>query len=271
MKDVTIISMFAENDDKKSYDFQEIFDDKLDIQIGDVYKLGNHYIMCGDATNPEHVKKLMNNNYADLLLTDPPYNVNYEGATVDKLTIQNDNMDDSTFRLFLRNAFHNAFSHLKDGASYYIFHADIEGYNFRGALIDNDIILRQTLIWAKNSLVLGRQDYHWQHEPILYGWKGGASHNWYSDRKQTTLLNFNRPQRNELHPTIKPLDLLIYLITNSTKKGDSVLDLFGGSGSTLLAAEHTNRSAFIMELDPQFVNVIINNYKRLTGIKEVKQ
>lgn len=270
MSKFTKISMFASNDDNIDFEFQTTFNDAIDIKHGDIFKLGNHYLMCGDATNIDDLKRLMGDKKADMLLTDPPYNVDYKGGTVDELTISNDNLSDSVFRLFLKDAFSNVFKYLKEGGSYYIFHASSESYNFIGALLDNNIILRQILIWVKNTLVLGRQDYHWQHEPILYGWKCGASHKWYSDRRQTTTLFFDKPLRNELHPTIKPLDLLIYLIGNSTKKGDIIVDTFGGSGTTLIASELTGRYSYLMELSPSYCNVIINNYTRLTGIKPVK-
>jgi site-specific DNA-methyltransferase (adenine-specific) len=196
----------------------------------------------------------MAGNLADLFLSDPPYNVAYEGGT--GMTIQNDNMGDSEFKNFLSAAFKNAVEVMKPGAGYYIFHADSEGYNFRGACIAADLKVRQCLVWKKDSLVLGRQDYHWLHEPVLYGWKDGAAHNWYSDRKQTTILEFDRPKKSELHPTTKPVEMLIYLIKNSSKKGDCVTDLFGGSGSTLIAAEQTGRKAYLMELDEKYCDVI---------------
>jgi site-specific DNA-methyltransferase (adenine-specific) len=221
---------------------------------GEIYQLGNHRLMCGDSTDPDHVKVLMAGNLADLFLSDPPYNVAYEGGT--GMTIQNDNMGDSEFKNFLSAAFKNAVEVMKPGAGYYIFHADSEGYNFRGACIAADLKVRQCLVWKKDSLVLGRQDYHWLHEPVLYGWKDGAAHNWYSDRKQTTILEFDRPKKSELHPTTKPVEMLIYLIKNSSKKGDCVTDLFGGSGSTLIAAEQTGRKAYLMELDEKYCDVI---------------
>jgi site-specific DNA-methyltransferase (adenine-specific) len=234
-------------------------------KYGDVYQLGKHRLMCGDSTSIDDVEKLMNGAKVDLLITDPPYNVNYEGATKDKLTIMNDKMDNDNFRQFLLDAFKCADNVMKDGAAFYIWHADSEGYNFRGACFDVGWTVRQCLIWNKNSLVLGRQDYHWKHEPCLYGWKDGASHNWYGDRKQTTVLDFDRPSRNAEHPTMKPIPLFDYQIQNNTKKGDIVLDLFGGSGTTLMASEQNERSAYLMELDPRYISVIIERYINFTG------
>lgn len=212
----------------------------------------------------------MDGKQADLYLTDPPYNVDYNGKTDDALTIQNDNMADLDFRAFLFAAFAAADEVIKPGAAFYIWHADIEGYNFRGACRDIGWTLRQCLIWAKNTLVLGRQDYHWQHEPCLYGWKDGAAHNWYADRKQTTVLEFDKPQRNGEHPTMKPVDLFSYQIGNSTKIGDIVLDSFGGSGTTLIACESMGRSAYISELDGKYVDVIVKRYIKTTGNHDIK-
>ena len=234
---------------------------------GDLYQLGNHRLLCGDSTSLDDVAKLMGGEQADMLLTDPPYNVAYEGATEDKLTIQNDDMEDEDFRQFLRDVYASADSAMKPGASFYIWHADSEGYNFRGAAHDVGWTIRQCLIWNKNTLVLGRQDYHWKHEPCLYGWKDGASHNWYGNRKQTTVMDFDKPSRNGEHPTMKPVPLFAYQMEMSSKKGDSVLDLFGGSGTTMIAAEQLGRNAYLMELDPRYVDVIVNRWEELTGQK----
>lgn len=255
----------------------EAQDDDFDVtppeepksKLGDIYQLGRHRLMCGDSTSVEDVEKLMDGTRVDLLLTDPPYNVAYEGKTKDALTIENDNMDNDNFRDFLRSAFYSADNVMKEGAVFYIWHADSEGYNFRGACFDIGWKVRQCLIWCKNSMVMGRQDYHWQHEPCLYGWKEGASHLWASDRKQTTILNFDRPSRNAEHPTMKPVPLFDYQIKNNTKKEDVVLDLFGGSGTTLIACEQNGRNAYLMELDPRYVDVIINRWETLTGEKAV--
>jgi len=202
---------------------------------------------------------------ADLLVTDPPYNVAYEGKTADALTIENDSMSDADFRQFLRNCYAAADSAMNPGAAFYIWHADSEGFNFRGAAFDIGWRVRQCLVWKKNTLVLGRQDYQWQHEPCLYGWKEGAAHSWYSDRKQTTILEFNKPQRNGEHPTMKPVDLIQYQVENSSRAGDIVLDLFGGSGSTLIACEKTGRRNCSMELDPKYCDVIVRRWQQYTG------
>jgi len=221
---------------------------------GEIYQLGQHRLMCGDSTKAEDIQTLMGGQSADLLLTDPPYNVNYEGGT--GMTIQNDDMGDAEFFKFLTMAFSNAVEVMKPGVSFYIFHADSEGYNFRGACRSASLQIRQCLIWKKNSLVLGRQDYQWIHEPCLYGWKDGAAHNWYSDRSQTTVLEYDRPKKSELHPTTKPVEMLIYLIKNSSQRGEIIIDFFGGSGSTLIAAEQTGRKAYLMELDEKYCDVI---------------
>lgn len=234
---------------------------------GDIYKLGRHRLMCGDSTSVTDVEALCGGRKMDLLITDPPYNVDYTGKTKDALKIENDKMEDESFRLFLRDAFLTADTVMKPGATFYIWHADSEGYNFRGACHDIEWKVRQCLIWVKNVMVMGRQDYQWKHEPCLYGWKEGASHNWYSDRKQTTLLEFDRPSRSELHPTMKPVPLFDYQIRNSSRKGDAVLDLFGGSGTTMVACEQDGRDAFLMELDPRYVDVIIDRWEKLTGQK----
>lgn len=236
---------------------------------GDIWKLGNHRLMCGNSTILADVEKLMNGQKADLLLTDPPYNVNYEGKTKDKLKIENDKMEDGNFREFLKDAFATADAAMKPGAVFYIWHADSEGYNFRGACKDVGWQVRQCLIWNKNTMVMGRQDYHWKHEPCLYGWKDGASHLWASDRKQTTVIDFNKPSRNGEHPTMKPVGLFDYQIKNNTKGGDIVLDLFGGSGTTIIACEQNKRIGYSMELDPKYCDVIIQRWENLTGQKGV--
>lgn len=238
---------------------------------GEVWILGTHRLMCGDSTSVEDVQEVMGGVLADLWLTDPPYNVAYQGKTKDALTIQNDEMDDESFRRFLVSAYSAADSVLKEGAAFYIWHADSEGFNFRGACRDVGWKVRECLIWSKNTFVLGRQDYQWQHEPCLYGWKDGAAHNWYSDRSQTTILEFDRPNRNAEHPTMKPVGLFQYLIGNSTKPGDIVLDSFGGSGTTLIACEQSGRSARILELDPCYCDVIIERWQNLTGQRAVRE
>ena len=256
---------------------QEITEDEVPelpkepvCKAGDLWKLGEHRLICGDSTDPAVIDRLMDGVKADMLLTDPPYNVDYTGKTKDALKIQNDKMDNDSFRQFLRDAFASADSVMRAGAVFYIWHADSEGYNFRGACADNNWKVRECLIWNKNSMVLGRQDYQWKHEPCLYGWKDGASHLWASDRKQTTVLNFDRPIRADLHPTMKPIGLFAYQIGNNTHEGDVVLDLFGGSGSTLIACEQLNRKCYMCELDPQYCDVIIQRWENFTGEKADK-
>lgn len=252
-----------------------VVDDEYEVELpedpktksGNIYKLGNHYLMCGDSTNASDVKKLMNNQLADLIVTDPPYNVNYEGKTDDNLKIMNDNMEDNQFYSFLESAFINLYNSVKDGGSIYVFHADTEGLNFRKAMMSSGFKLAECLVWVKNAFVMGRQDYHWKHEPVLYGWKPGASHYFINDRSQSTVLEFDKPIRNEEHPTMKPIDLIAYLINNSSKKDEIVLDLFGGSGTTMIACEQTNRKAFIMELDPRYCDVIIDRWEKFTNQK----
>jgi site-specific DNA-methyltransferase (adenine-specific) len=234
-------------------------------KLGDIYQLGNHRLMCGDSTNVEAVVELTGGAGVDMLLTDPPYNVAYEGKTKESLTIQNDSMGNDQFRQFLRDAFVTADTVMKKGAVFYIWHADIEGYNFRGACDDAGWKVRQCLIWKKSSMVMGRQDYHWKHEPCLYGWKDGAGHLWAADRKQTTILEFEKPHRNGEHPTMKPVALFEYQMLNNTKGGDMVLDLFGGSGTTMLAAEKHGRHAYLMELDPKYCDVIVKRWEDFTG------
>lgn len=235
-------------------------------KLGDVYILGEHRLMCGDSTSIESVEKLTDG-LVDILVTDPPYNVAYEGKTKEALTIQNDSMGDDQFRQFLRDAFVAANAVMKQGAVFYIWHADSEGYNFRGACKDAGWKVRQCLIWSKDSMVMGRQDYHWKHEPCLYGWKEGASHLWAADRKQTTIIECKRPRVNDIHPTMKPVELMEYQILNNTKGQDVVLDLFGGSGSTLIACEKTGRKARLMELDPKYCDVIVKRWEDFTGKK----
>lgn len=260
---------FPENDEQEVKEVEVPENVETRCKAGDIWKLGEHRLMCGDSTKVEHIQKLMDGEKADLLITDPPYNVAYEGKTKDKLTIQNDSLDDANFREFLKDAFFAADSVMKPGAVFYIWHADSEGYNFRGACRDVEWKVRQCLIWNKNAQVMGRQDYHWKHEPCLYGWKEGASHLWASDRKQTTVLDFDRPNRNGEHPTMKPVALFDYQIKNNTKGSDIVLDSFGGSGTTLIACEQNKRIARIMELDPHYCDVIIQRWENLTGKKAV--
>ena len=236
---------------------------------GDVWLLGRHRLMCGDSTSISHLERLCDGQLVDMWLTDPPYNVAYEGGTAEKLTIQNDEMSNDDFRQFLTDSYTAADAVMKAGAVFYIWHADSEGYNFRGAAFDAGWKVRQCLIWKKSSLVMGRQDYHWMHEPCLYGWKEGAAHLWATDRKQTTIMEFNKPSRNGEHPTMKPVELFEYQMLNNTKGSDIVLDSFAGSGTTAIACEKHGRMARLMELDPKYCDVIVKRWEEFTGQKAV--
>ena len=256
------------------FEVQEVIEAEIPEQVetrckrGDVWKLGKHRLMCGDSTSITDVETLMNGEKADMLLTDPPYNVDYEGGT--GLKIQNDSMEDGNFRQFLIDAFVAGNAVMKNGAAFYVWHADSEGFNFRWACKEAGWKVRQCLIWNKSSLVMGRQDYQWKHEPCLYGWKEGASHLWTSDRKQTTVIDFDKPQRNGEHPTMKPVGLFDYQIKNNTKRDHIVLDLFGGSGTTIIACEQNGRVGYSMEFDEHYCDVIIQRWEDLTGEKAIK-
>lgn len=290
--------------DQQDIEFDEEQEEEIEVpkepksKLGDIYQLGRHRLMCGSATEPDDVMALTGGEMMDLCVTDPPYNVDYEGSAG---KIENDNMDDNSFYEFLYEFYSNMLNTLKEGGAYYIFHADTEGLNFRKALKDAGGQTKQALIWVKNALVLGRQDYQWKHEPCLYGWKNGAGHYFTKDRKQTTVfedkidldklskdelkdmikdiladklpvtvIHEDKPLRSDLHPTMKPIKLIARLINNSSKRGENVIDFFGGSGSTLIACEQLNRTCYTMELDPRFVDVIINRWEQLTGEKAVK-
>jgi len=272
-------------------------------KLGEVYKLGDHYLMCGDSTEAKDVDRLMSledGAEADMVMTDPPYNVNVSNS--DGMTIENDNMDSLSFNTFLNKAFNNLSKWLKAGGAFYIWYGDSEDVTFRTAATDNGLMIKQCLIWVKNSFNLGRQDYQWRHEPCLYGWKEGEGHYFVYDRTQdtvieqkpidfdsltleeatkllkniyesgmpTTVIKENKPKKNDLHPTMKPLGLIGQLIKNSSKKGELVLDLFGGSGSTLIACEQLGRKCRMMEFDPHYVDAIIERYEAYTGKKAVK-
>ncbi|MGI6568057.1 MAG: site-specific DNA-methyltransferase [Erysipelotrichaceae bacterium] len=257
-------------------DDKEVKDDEFDltaalekasfVERGDVWFVGKHKLMCGDATSSEDVAKLMEDKKANLILTDPPYNVAFKSS--DGLTIQNDSMKNNDFYEFLFSSFKNMAEHLENGGAAYIFHADTEGLNFRKAFIDAGFHLAGCCIWVKDSLVLGRSDYQWQHEPVLYGFMQNGKHPWYSDRKQTTIWNFDKPKKNSNHPTSKPLDLLAYPINNSTQANAIVIDTFGGSGSTLMACEQMNRICYTMELDEKYASVILRRYVEDTNDSE---
>lgn len=259
--------------------FDEIIEDDFELdeetiknkipatKLGQIYKLGNHRLMCGDSTSIDDVKRLAGSINMDLLITDPPYNINYEGKTKDKLVIKNDNMEENKFIKFLIDSFAAADSVMKPGAAFYIWHSDTESINFRNACKYVKWKLRECLIWNKNHFTLGRQDYQWKHEPCLYGWKDGATHTWNSDRKQSTVIDIDKPFRSELHPTMKPVELFSYQIKNSSIKDENVLDIFGGSGTTLIACEQIGRNCFMMELDPRYIDVIIERWEKFTDKK----
>lgn len=232
---------------------------------GDLWLLGPHRLVCGDSTKEETLNTLMAGKQANLIVTDPPYNVEYVGKTKNRLTIQNDKMDDGSFYQFLLAAFQRMEAALADDGSIYVFHSDTEGLNFRKAFADAGFYLSGCCIWKKPSMVLGRSPYQWQHEPCLFGWKTKGKHQWYADRKQTTIWEFDRPNRSKEHPTMKPIPLLAYPIQNSSLSNCIVLDSFGGSGSTLIACEQTNRICYTAELDPKYCDVIVKRYIEQVG------
>lgn len=260
---------------------------------GQRWLLGEHRLMVGDSTSDADIKRLMGTDLADCVFTDPPYNVNYEGGTDENLKIENDNMSDEDFKKFLNDAYRLMFESTRPGGPIYVCHSDTGGGVFRSEMVATGWLLKQCLVWVKDAFVLGRQDYHWQHEPILYGWKPGAGHDWYGRRIRSTVLESEndiramkkqdlvdllleiaetssvirepRPRRNAEHPTMKPVPLVARLVANSTKRGDLVLDPFGGSGSTLIACEQMNRRCYTVEYDPRYADVILNRWEQLTG------
>ena len=276
-------------------DYDPVLPAEPKSKIGDVYQLGNHRLMCGDSTSLTDVQKLVGGVQMDLLLTDPPYNValgmdetpeeaRRRNRRTDGKVVANDKMDDGAFREFLTTAFSNAATVMKPGAPFYIWHADSEGYNFRGACRDAILRVRQCLIWVKNSMIMGRQDYQWkhepclygeseieedEHEPCLYGWTEGHKHYFFKNRRQTTVLNFDKPVRSAEHPTMKPIKLFDYQMQCSSKPGENVLDLFAGSGTTIMAAEQNGRHAYCMEFDPKYADVIVDRWEKFTGEKAV--
>lgn len=246
-------------------DIPETKKNQFGVNRGDIWRLGDHLLACGDSTRKETIEALCGEETVQLVLTDPPYNVDYTGGTKEALKIDNDKMADAEYLKFLFDAFRMADIVLDPGGSFYIWHAEVEGLNVRKAVRNVQWLMKQTIIWNKNVMVMGRQDYQWKHEPCLYGWKAGASHNWYADRKQVTVMDFDRPMRSKEHPTMKPVNLIVYQITNSTKPGDIILDMFGGSGTTLIACENTKRFCRMIEFDPHYCSVIINRWQQLTN------
>ena len=262
--DQEIADLFADGEstgaEDDAFDLSDALEKAAFVERGDVWVVGRHRLMCGDATSPEDVATLMDGKKADLIITDPPYNVAFESS--DGLSIKNDKMENDKFYDFLLAAFKNMAEHLEKGGSAYVFHADTEGLNFRKAFIDAGFHLSGCCIWVKNSLVLGRSDYQWQHEPVLYGFLQNGKHYWSKNagRSQTTIWNFDKPKKNKNHPTSKPLDLLAYPIGNSSQENAIVIDTFGGSGSTLMTCEQTNRICHTMELDEKYASVILRRY-----------
>lgn len=286
------------DDNTTDDDIEEIIEgiEEFKTKKGDIWALGNHRLICGDSTDKETLQRLMNGVQVDLLLTDPPYNVAVENA--DGLTIQNDDMSNNEFYSFLENAFNAADSVMKEGAAFYIWHGETEGYNFRKAVLAAGWNLKQCIIWVKNQITLGRQDYQWKHEPCLYGWKSGAGHYFIKNRKQPTVMDYetslefmtadelralvtellepasiikeDKPQRNSEHPTMKPIPLIEKQVKNSSRQGGVVLDIFGGSGTTLLACENLQRCCYTCELDERYCDVIIQRWETLTGQQAIK-
>ena len=265
-----LADLFAGDEEKDvkddGFDLSAALEKAAFVERGDIWTVGRHRLVCGDATSAEDVAALMDGKKATLIVTDPPYNVAFRSGS--GLSIQNDSMENGEFYTFLYNSFSQMAAHLEKGGAAYVFHADTEGLNFRKAFVDAGFHLAGVCIWVKNSLVLGRSDYQWQHEPVLYGFLKNGKHPWYSDRKQTTIWNYDKPKRNKNHPTSKPLDLLGYPIRNSSQENAIVLDTFGGSGSTMMACEQTNRICCMMELDEKYASVILRRYVEDTGDSE---
>ena len=291
-----------EEDEKETGEEADIdSEEKPKVEYGDIFQLGRHRLMCGDSTSTEDMARLIDGAVIDLYVTDPPYNVAYQGGTDEAMTIMNDSMDDVSFRQFLRDAFAVANNHLKPGGAFYVWHADSEGLNFRAAVKETGWLLKQSIIWVKNAIVLGRQDYQWKHEPCLYGWKDGASHYFVDNRSlatvieedeenlkemtkselisyiktmqdtsPTTVFYEDKPVRNDIHPTMKPLKLIARCVLNSSKKGDKILDSFNGGGSTLMVCERSERIGYAMELDPVYVERTIKRWEEETGLTAEK-
>ena len=250
-------------DEEENFDMDAAMEAEPRIARGEVWQIGRHFLMCGDSTNGADVTALMNGAQADLLITDPPDGVSYESG--DGMTIENDSLAGQEFIQFLTNAFTAASGNMKPGAVFYIWHADSKGWEFRQAVKDTGWTVRECLIWVKNALVMGRQDYQWRHEPCLYGWKDGGSHLWCNDRAQTTVLEYDKPKHNDIHPTMKPVPLFEYQIRNSSLPDGLVLDLFSGSGTTGVACERSGRTAYLMEYDPRYAEAAIARLEQITG------
>ncbi len=260
-----IFDSVEEEIQEDNFDIEEALSKPSVTKRGDLWLLGNHRLICGDSTKQQTYTLLMNDKKANLVVTDPPYNVNYEGNAG---KIKNDNMKSDAFYQFLLDAFRNMENVMANDASIYVFHADTEGLNFRKAFADADFYLSGTCIWKKQTFVLGRSPYQWQHEPCLFGWKRKGKHQWYSDRKQTTIWEFDKPKRSDEHPTMKPIPLIAYIIKNSSMSNCIVLDPFGGSGTTLIACEQTGRICYTIELDEKYCDVIVKRYIEQSGNTE---
>ena len=254
---------------------------ETDIVLGDLFEIGEHRLLCGDSTQTDTYIKLMNGQLADMVITDPPYNVALGMETkeqakarnrrTDGLVIQNDKMSNDDFYKFLYDFYTALSTAVKKGGSIYVWYASSEVVNFVSAMVDAGWLYKQELIWNKTSMIMGRQDYQWKHEPCLYGWLDGASHNWYSDRKQTTIIDFDKPSRNGEHPTMKPIGLFAYQIQNSSKSNDIVIDSFGGSGTTMVACHQLNRKGYLVEFDPKYCQVIVDRMKKLDPTLVIKK
>ena len=266
-----ISDLFSDADAKEGkdddYDVNKVLEESAFVKQGDLWQIGKHRMLCGDATNSEDLNKLMGDKKANLIVTDPPYNVNFESAS--GLKIKNDKQTSEKFYDFLLSAFKNMSEHLAEGGSVYIFHADTEGLNFRKAFIDAGFHLSGVCIWAKNSFVMGRSPYQWGHEPILYGWLKTGKHKWYAGRAESTIWHYDKPKKNGEHPTMKPIPLLCYPIKNSSAVNSIILDTFAGSGSTLMACQQMDRICYCMELDPKYASVIIRRYVDSYGDENV--
>lgn len=266
-----ILNLFTNTDEKEikddEYDINKALEKESFVNLGDLWQLGKHRMLCGDATNKENLKKLMGQEKANLVVTDPPYNVDFESAS--GLKIKNDKQSSEKFYNFLLFSFKNMAQHLAEGASAYVFHADTEGLNFRKAFINAGFHLSGVCIWAKNSFVMGRSPYQWCHEPILYGWLKTGRHKWYAGRSESTIWHYDKPKKNSEHPTMKPIPLLCYPIKNSSAVNSIILDSFAGSGSTLMACEQMKRICFCMELDPKYASVIVRRYVKFCGSQNV--
>jgi site-specific DNA-methyltransferase (adenine-specific) len=242
---------------------------ETDIVLGDLFEIGEHRLLCGDSTDSDSIAVLMNGNLADMCHTDPPYNINYEGGSKKREKIANDKLDD--FPQFLYDVYTTISTALKKGGAIYVWHASTETHNFIQQFLNAGFLFKSYIVWNKNNSTFGRSDYHWKHEPCIYGWLDGASHSWHGDRKQTTVWDIDRPSRSEEHPTMKPIPLCSKPLENSSKQGDVILDVFLGSGSTMVASHQLKRKCYGMELDPKYCQVIVDRMRKLDPTLEIKK